>query len=762
MIKQQQKNALVLALGLASLIASPVSAQPFQDTAVYTAPTGTASALGTPTPQGELSIVRERFFEATPPDVTGSGLTLDSLDTDRDGLFSQVLFVRSGPVVSNIRDPETEGAIVFPASVTVIGVISSGPSVLATDATLGFAPSLDYTATARGFEPLSGDEYVQIVSRADGTTAVEFRTNMLNSPYTDEFRVLIDHGTTWVSNLVATVEVITGDDVNIGSADGGRTGTPTSYTSPVPLTRSSCGDGIVAVFEECDGGDCCTASCTFAGPAVVCRGRDPVAFACDVPEMCTGTSAVCPADEVLPGGTVCRAAPDPCDVPETCNGSSPVCPVDGVASATTECRPSRGDCDPAELCDGRGTTCPPQVYEPMGAVCRVAVGLCDEAEVCSGVDPECPADALVAAGTTCGPVAGACDVAEVCDGVSRDCPPDAFAAMGTLCQPSTGACDPAEVCTGGSAMCPMDMVLADGASCADSLACNGEEVCSAGVCGAGVAPSCDDADACTTDMCAEPGGCSSVAIAGCCNVDGDCDDMDVCTADTCSGPGGTCGSSPITDCCVADADCDDMNSCTADSCDLATNRCARSPVAGCCTSDADCGDTNICTTDSCDVATGACTNDPIGGCCASDGDCDDGNTCTLDVCDTVTSTCTNDDVAGCCLTDADCDDSDACTTDMCNVATATCSTDRIPGCNRDGGVGFDDAGAGADAGADRVDDGGGYAADGGGGGGGLRGDAGTAMTAGGCGCRTTSPDGTPSPLWLLALGGLLLLWRRRG
>ncbi len=44
-------------------------------------------------------------------------------------------------------------------------------------------------------------------------------------------------------------------------------------------------------------------------------------------------------------------------------------------------------------------------------------------------------------------------------------------------------------------------MLPDGASCADALFCNGEELCSGGVCLAGTAVQCDDADPCTADFC---------------------------------------------------------------------------------------------------------------------------------------------------------------------------------------------------------------------------------------------------------------------
>jgi LmbE family N-acetylglucosaminyl deacetylase len=48
---------------------------------------------------------------------------------------------------------------------------------------------------------------------------------------------------------------------------------------------------------------------------------------------------------------------------------------------------------------------------------------------------------------------------------------------------------------------------ADDTVCGDGDACNGAEVCRAGVCVRDPAPACDDGDPCTRDRCASPGGC---------------------------------------------------------------------------------------------------------------------------------------------------------------------------------------------------------------------------------------------------------------
>lgn len=443
-------------------------------------------------------------------------------------------------------------------------------------------------------------------------------------------------------------------------------------------TCATCGNGTVEAGEACDDG------------------------------AATGTaSSCCDTGCVLRAvGAVCAASSGVCDADDTCDATG-ACVVN-LAAAGTECRAAAGGCDVAETCDGAGTACPADAVDPAGTVCRSAS-------------------------------AGGCDVAETCTGAAATCPADGFAPIGTECRAAAGACDVAERCVGSSAACPVDGFAADGLSCADGTVCDGDELCSAGSCVAGTAPDCDDTDMCTADMCAEPSGCASTPIAGCCNIDADCDDADVCTADTCSGPGGTCSASPITDCCIADGDCDDGNMCTTDVCDLGTNRCARSPVAGCCEVDADCDDTNACTADTCDAATGSCMNDSVAGCCLTAGDCDDANTCTMDVCDTSAMTCANDAIAGCCSADADCDDGDMCTADTCDTGTAACSSDPIPGCAADGGAGGDAGGPGpSDAGVPT--------------------DGGVVAMEGGCGCRATRGQ-VPTPLW--ALGLALLFVRRR-
>ena len=79
---------------------------------------------------------------------------------------------------------------------------------------------------------------------------------------------------------------------------------------------------------------------------------------------------------------VCRAAIGPCDAPEMCDGSSDVCPTDKVKSSTTVCKAAgtSPSCDPADTCDGVRKLCPSKTAAPGtmcegGKVCRLN-GVC--------------------------------------------------------------------------------------------------------------------------------------------------------------------------------------------------------------------------------------------------------------------------------------------------------------------------------------------------------------------------------------------------
>src|SRR5205809_792276 len=90
---------------------------------------------------------------------------------------------------------------------------------------------------------------------------------------------------------------------------GGTLNPSRSWAASIATFRAACGDGNVDADEQCDlgaqngqSGSCCTATCTFATVATVCRAA---LNECDLAESCTGSSATCPADAVKPAGKTC-------------------------------------------------------------------------------------------------------------------------------------------------------------------------------------------------------------------------------------------------------------------------------------------------------------------------------------------------------------------------------------------------------------------------------------------------------------------------
>ncbi len=167
-------------------------------------------------------------------------------------------------------------------------------------------------------------------------------------------------------------------------------------------------------------------------------------------------------------------------------------------------------------------------------------------------------------------VDGDCDdgidcTADVCDASAGRCvhtADHARCAAGTLCAGAAG-CLPGRACSA-----PSD--------CDDGLHCNGVEACTGGFCAPGAAVDCDDAIACTVDVCDEGADtCEHFAR------DDRCDDALHCNGvETCDAAAGCrAGVAPT---------CDDGLACTADACDEASDSCVAPPVAGSCAIDGAC------------------------------------------------------------------------------------------------------------------------------------------------------------------------------
>jgi PKD repeat protein len=136
--------------------------------------------------------------------------------------------------------------------------------------------------------------------------------------------------------------------------------------------------------------------------------------------------------------------------------------------------------------------------------------------------------------------------------------------------------------------------------CTDDNLCNGEETCENGICMPGLPIICGDTDACTDDSCDASDGCVFTPIPDCttgvcvdhidcsddnlCNGEETCqyeicmpgtplicNDADACTVDICDSTTG-CANIPIS--------CDDQNACTEDFCYPQVG-CLNEPIPGC-------------------------------------------------------------------------------------------------------------------------------------------------------------------------------------
>jgi hypothetical protein len=253
---------------------------------------------------------------------------------------------------------------------------------------------------------------------------------------------------------------------------------------------TSCSDG-----NACTVGDSCQNGVCQAGSPVSCTSSDP----CAVPSCnpVTGQCMFSPA----PAGILCRSATGACDVAEVCNGTSTSCPPDGFRPSGYECRASGGPCDVAEVCSGTSASCSGDGKRASGTVCGTGNGAsCIQDYVCDGATNGCTQARPSPAGTVCRGASDVCDVAEVCNGTVASCPADGVLAAGTPCRAAARQCDAAEVCTGGSKACPADGNVGNGTACNDGNGCTSGDQCVNGVCQSGSPVTCA-AVACQVGTC---------------------------------------------------------------------------------------------------------------------------------------------------------------------------------------------------------------------------------------------------------------------
>jgi hypothetical protein len=238
---------------------------------------------------------------------------------------------------------------------------------------------------------------------------------------------------------------------------------------------------------------------------------------CDDGQVCTYDFA----DEV--NGCICSHEPaflgEPCDDGSVCT-SATVC--DGLGGDVTHCNggttldcdddnPCTNDsCDPLSGCGHTNNTaaCEDGDACTTGDLCGGGVCSSGGPLVCNDANP-CTTDSCSSAtGCVFASNTGACNDGNACTQVDA-CSGGACVGGNPIICVASDSCHLAGICAPGTGVCS-NPAKPSGAACDDGEVCTVGDTCNgAATCVGGPAPSCDDGNACTADLC-EPGtGCSS-------------------------------------------------------------------------------------------------------------------------------------------------------------------------------------------------------------------------------------------------------------
>ena len=318
-------------------------------------------------------------------------------------------------------------------------------------------------------------------------------------------------------------------------------------------TALNCDDGVFCTLDSCD-------------PGVGCSN--------------TASSALCDNGQFCDGSEIC-------DPVQGCQAGAPPVIDDFVACTEDSCDevndmvvniPNDVICDNGQFCDGE-ESCDPQDpnADPNGCV--------------AGTAPDCSVvnnDGIACTDDTCDPLANTgagscvnvpnhtscddglfCNGVEVCGAIGCESLGDPCVVLGLACDEDIDGCvceedadcDDGNPCTDDS--CP-DLLCVhtdnDTASCDDGLFCNGEEVCSAGVCLSSGDP-CSNVTAACDD-----------GVDGCvCGNEADCDDDNPCTDDAC--PAEVCIHTDNTASCDDGMFCNGAETCEGGECEPGFDPC---------------------------------------------------------------------------------------------------------------------------------------------------------------------------------------------
>lgn len=337
-----------------------------------------------------------------------------------------------------------------------------------------------------------------------------------------------------------------GDQVFVCLANGSGFAPATSCDDALSCTTDVCavGEGCVHLANSatCSDGSACTEADVCAdgqcsGTPVDCADDNTCTLdSCSATDGCSHAPAPGPCDDGLPctagddcAGGLCIGTTASCDDGMACTADS--C---DLASGCTHTATETASCSDGDACTG-GDHCAAGLCASTGTLgcddldpctsdsCAVdsgcihtaaAVTPCDDGSLCTE-DDACAEGKCVGSSV-------ACDDGDLC--TQNDC--DA----GAGCLYPAIACDDGNPCTDDD--CDLAVgctATANGAPCDDGDLCTTSDSCVASACSGAGALNCDDANACTLDLCAATG-CTHSAV-----TDGTaCGTFDGCSGAICS------------------------------------------------------------------------------------------------------------------------------------------------------------------------------------------------------------------------------------
>ena len=201
----------------------------------------TGIVVTTPRPDPDLVIVRERYFSTPGVDLTPFGIGSGNDE------FVQSIYFRFYLQASGSLEDSVTGSVTFPAGVRILGFITNGADLgsssstspyVASDALFAIAANPgDYETTARGFEPPgTGAGSSEFICQTDERSFV-FGLNVKGGM--DDFRVIIDYGTSFPPGLTFQVNLLQEALGNAIGSSGIRVGDP---SSPLPPASGDYGE----------------------------------------------------------------------------------------------------------------------------------------------------------------------------------------------------------------------------------------------------------------------------------------------------------------------------------------------------------------------------------------------------------------------------------------------------------------------------------------------------------------------------------------